>query len=621
MATRDDRWRVALLAGGLWLLVDVLRMWTPSLITIFGRAAETPPELIGAFALACGAAPLLLLLALPRTDSTARIALVLLLAARVALTVTDGGRPQLVLGSLGTVAGLWWLALACGRNAGVLVPGLAWGLLFSTTAHAALGTYGAVWRRDVAGIVVLLLAVALVVLALAKAGDGPGEAPGRRAGWLVLPVLLLCGVLFANAGRASAMAGTAGLLACVGGTLLAVGLASRLSGRVTVAVAALVLVAVTAVGALIPVSYDGLSSSSPWLEVPVFLLGTPAALVLLGATVSPASESRRGGPFAVAGGAVLWVVLLFVYYAGYDLGYRADVVLVALAVVVAVVALTAGHAPVGPAYHPSTAALSGVAVVTLVLAAVGPTVTLRPVDHDHGTGDRLRVVAYNLRMGYGIDGRFDQRAVAELLGRQHADVILLSEIDRGWLLNGGQDHLRILARLLDMEAAFGPAADQVWGDAVLSTHALRDIRSRALDRDGAVTGAQALSVRLTWHGQPVTVISTHLQPGSDGTDDTVSQASELADLMTTAYDEGGVVVAGGDLNTTPGSKAWERLLATGFSDALADARPLRTASADSPEEEIDHLFASPGVTAENPRALDTRLSDHLPVLVDLQLPQ
>ncbi len=340
---------MALLAGGLWLLVDVLRMWTPSLITIFGRAAETPPELIGAFALACGAAPLLLLLALPRTGSTTRIALVLLLVARVALTVTDGDRPQLVVGSLGTVVGLWWLALACGRNASVLVPGLAWGLLLSTTTHAALGTYGAVWRRDVAGIVVLVLAVALVVLALVKAGDGPGEAPGRRAAWLVLPVLLLCGVLFANAGRASAMAGTAGLLACVVGTLLAVGFATRVSGRGTVAVAALALVAATAVGALVPVSYDGLSSSAPWLEVPVFLLGTPAALVLLGAAVAP-SPSGRGGPFAVAGGAVLWVVLLFVYYAGYDLGYRADVVLVALAVVVAVLALTGGHTPLVPAY-------------------------------------------------------------------------------------------------------------------------------------------------------------------------------------------------------------------------------------------------------------------------------
>ena len=116
------------------------------------------------------------------------------------------------------------------------------------------------------------------------------------------------------------------------------------------------------------------------------------------------------------------------------------------------------------------------------------------------------------------------------------------------------------------------------------------------------------------------MISTHLQPGADGTDDTVTQASELADLMTTAYDGGGVVVAGGDLNTTPGSKAWQALLDTGFTDTLADARPLLTASADDPEEEIDHLFASPGVIATDPRAMDDQLSDHLPVVVDLVLP-
>ena len=263
------------------------------------------------------------------------------------------------------------------------------------------------------------------------------------------------------------------------------------------------------------------------------------------------------------------------------------------------------------------------AVVALLLALVGPWATLRPVAGagEHPDGDQLRVVAWNLRMGYGIDGRFDQHAVAELLARQHADVILLSEIDRGWLLNGGQDQLRVLARLLDMEATFGPAADQVWGDAVLARTPLRAVESHALTRDGAVTGAQALDATLTWRGRDVTVLATHLQPGSGGTDDTVTQATELARLMDETQEDGGVVVAGGDLNTTPGSRAWDRLLATGFTDALADARPLDTASADDPDEEIDHLLVSPGVSAEGARAPASLLSDHLPVVVDLTLPE
>jgi endonuclease/exonuclease/phosphatase family metal-dependent hydrolase len=625
VTTRDRRWTVATIAGGLWLLVDVLRVWTPSLITVFGRAAETPPELIGAFALACGAAPLLLLLALPRTERLARIALLLLVVARVALAITDGGRPQLVVASLGTAAGLWWLALTCGRHAGALVPGLAWGLLLSTTAHATLGTYGAVWRRDLFGVLELVVVVALVVVALVKAGGGNDEAPGRRAAWLVLPVLLLCGVVFANAGRAWAMSGPAGLVAVVAGAVLAVTLSVRPVGRGRATVAAAVLVALTALATLLPVTYDGLAPTVAWLEALVFLLGSPAALVVLGHAVSP-SPTGRGGPLAVAGGGVLWVVLLFVYYAGYDLGYRADVVLVAVAVVVSLVALTA---PRPTEQAPPDALtkhlrqprlLAGVAALALLLAALGPLVTLRPLDEHGRSGERLRVVAYNLRMGYGIDGRFDQRGVAELLDRQHADVILLSEIDRGWLLNGGQDQLRILARLLDMEAAFGPAADQVWGDAILSKQPLREVSSHALDRAGAVTGAQALSARLIWRGHRVTVISTHLQPGAEGTDDTLTQATQLADLMTTASDEGGVVVAGGDLNTTPGSSAWKALLGTGFTDTLAGARPLLTASADDPEEEIDHLLASPGVRASGPRTIETELSDHLPVAVDLELP-
>lgn len=610
------------MAGGLWLLVDVERMWTPSLITIFGQAAETPPELIGAFALACGAAPLVLLALLPRTDRSTRVALGVLAASRVALLFTDGDLPQLAVASLGTVAGLWWLALACGRGGWRLVPGLAWGLLLATASHAALGTYGAVWRRDLGGVVEVVAVVGLVVVALvgSRASSPAVEAPGRRAAWLVLPVLLLCGVLFANAGRASAMGGTVGVLACVAGCVLAVWLSGRRpSGRMT-ALAGVALVAVTALGTLVPVTYAGMTTSLPWLQALVFLVGTPAALLLLNVSVSP-SPHGRGGPFALAGGSLLWLALLFVYYAGYDLGYRADIVLVALAVVVAVTAAT-GERASGPAsYATSPRVLAGVAVVALVLTVIGPWTTLRAIPDDRKpVTDQLRVAAYNLRMGYGTDGRFDQAAVAELLAEEYADVILLSEIDRGWLLNGGQDQLLILAHLLDMHTAFGPAADQVWGDAILTRTPLRDIESHALAPHGAVTGAQALTATFTWRGREVTVISTHLQPASDGTDDTVEQTSELADLMTEAERDGGVVVAGGDLNTTPGSTGWVTLVSTGFADALAEARPLFTARSQDPDEEIDHVFVSPGVVAEDARVVDSQLSDHLPVLVDLRLP-
>jgi hypothetical protein len=85
------------LAAGVLLLVDVLRVWLPSIITIFGQAASTPAELMGAFALlwfviAVAAVPL------GKRVGTLRVAIagaLGLAAARLALVFVHGGQPQL----------------------------------------------------------------------------------------------------------------------------------------------------------------------------------------------------------------------------------------------------------------------------------------------------------------------------------------------------------------------------------------------------------------------------------------------------------------------------------------------------------------------------------------------
>ena len=44
------RWLPGLATAlGIVLLVDVLRVFLPSVITVFGQAADTPAELLGAF--------------------------------------------------------------------------------------------------------------------------------------------------------------------------------------------------------------------------------------------------------------------------------------------------------------------------------------------------------------------------------------------------------------------------------------------------------------------------------------------------------------------------------------------------------------------------------------------
>ncbi|HHU09003.1 MAG TPA: endonuclease, partial [Intrasporangiaceae bacterium] len=326
---------------------------------------------------------------------------------------------------------------------------------------------------------------------------------------------------------------------------------------------------------------------------------------------------------ASAGGAVVFTALLFAFYAGYDLGYRADLLIPVVALGVAALALAAARttAPTtAPDPAPSRSALvttAGVAVVAAALAAIGPSATARPDPRTGDNGTSATVAAWNLRMGYGIDGTFRPDEVAALLRAEGADIVLLSEIDRGWLLNGGQDQLAVLARLLDMEAVFSPAADQVWGDAILSAHPLSDVRAKALPAYRSLTGAGVLAATVTLPAGPVRVISTHLQPDADGPDPTLSQAEDLAAMMTAEAGSGLPVVMGGDLNTVPDSPAWAALIDTGFVDALAPARPLLTSSSDDLTSEIDHILVTADLTTSRPRTVPSLLSDHLPVLVDL----
>src|SRR5699024_9839428 len=105
----------------------------------------------------------------------------------------------------------------------VLVTGVACGLAASTLTHAALGTWGAVWRADGWGWALLVLQFAVVLISHRKT-FAPRSAAARTA-WLLMPALLIAGIVTFNAGRAWVTAGTWGLLCIAVGSLSAVAIA------------------------------------------------------------------------------------------------------------------------------------------------------------------------------------------------------------------------------------------------------------------------------------------------------------------------------------------------------------------------------------------------------------
>lgn len=658
LGTKGGTHAAVALAALVWLLVELLRGWTPLLITVFGRAAETPPELLGAFALAVTAAPLLVLLVAGSPLVRARESVVAL--GGVALVVRSavpfvGGQPLLVITSVGFVVALLALAVLVARRGEVLVPGLIGGLAMSAVSHAALGTWAGVWRHDVAGVLVALVLVALclvgvpAVRSVTEPGPGAERSGTDRArstgpslpGWLVMPVVLLTGIALASPARAS-VAATGGAVVVAAAAAFAVGLALLTWGtrvRVVAGVALVGSVAVTMLPDPLPGwSLVGFAVGMPALAI---VLGAPARSVgasvpSVGVPAQPAGPARSVAPVrvarSVAGGAVLFTVLLFGFYAGYDLGYRADLLVVAVSVLVVVAALWRRSTASGVRADPHSSATrpplpprdvavaAGAAVVAATLAAVGPMVTVRELPPSSAAGQDLRLAAWNVRMGHGMDGTSKPRDVARLLRDEGADVVLLSEVDRGWLLNGGQEHLSVLSRTLGYEHAFGPAGDQVWGEAVLSRWPIRDVSSIRLPAHESLTGAQALAVTIEAPQGPVRVIATHIQPDASGEDPALPQARDLAVIIERERAGGLPLVVGGDLNLEPGSRAWDALLGAGVTDALADERPVPTWSSEDPQDQIDHVLVSDGVNPSAAHAPSSLLSDHLPVVVDLALP-
>lgn len=650
-----------------WLLTDMWRLWTPSLITLFGRAAETPPEIMGAFALGVVAAPLILL-ALVRTQAP-RLAGSLLAAAfvvGVALRFAPaGGDVQLYGSSAGVLLAVAALCLLAGTAGQSLLPNVFLGVALAVSTHAALGSFGAVWRRDPLDVVLLVTQGALVAVALRSLLAAPADSPASpRSGLLVFPVLLVLQLALANVGRGSTINLLWGPLLVVLGIWLAVVFAFLPPPNRRPWVAAAVFVAAVFLAVPLEVTRGGIPGQLSLWALAAFAVG-PAALARL-VTYAAGARSPRRATLATGAGAVAWVAFLFLFYAGYDLGYRADWAIVLLALLITAAALAqrspagaavgsparslqagpttgadaAGAAAAGIRWRPMFGTVGIIAAFAAALTVLGPPLTVQPLEEAAaastgeaptsgaasdaaeaaaaGAGSRgadtLTVAAYNVRMGYGIDGTFDPVGVAEQIRGSGAQVALLSEVDRGWLLNGGQDQLAILARLLDMQLVFGPAGDQVWGDAILTSLPLSNVSAEPFPAFDSLTGAAMTHATVAWRGKEIGLISTHLQPDAD--DDTLRQAEVLAAAMSEAAGSG-PLIAGGDLNTEPGSPAWRALLAAGATDALAQQRPAPTWSAEDPQKQIDHLFVS-GLEIVDAGVTESLLSDHLMVTVTVR---
>ncbi|GAB3141967.1 endonuclease/exonuclease/phosphatase family protein [Microbispora hainanensis] len=641
-------WPLVMLVTGVVLLIDVMRVFLPSLITLYGRAGETAPADMGMYAALWFVLPFAAVpaarLASPRIVRA--VGAVALVAARLCLQAADGGTPQLLLASAGVTAGLVFLYGCARTTAGAWVPaGLIGGLAGSSILHLALDRVDLVWRDGPLPWITVVALCAAFLWSVRLSPASPVTAPA--AVWFVFgPVLMLAGMYCGGAAVLAQDTGQHGApVTALAVTLQAAALCAAVvcawtasfrravsSGRPVswgrIASWGRIVLSGRVAGVLLVAGVAAAEAGVPGVPALVTTVALGACAGAAGrqadtAAESTATESTGGrGGVAALGGMLVFLVGAFLYYAAFDadLGFPNALVPVAVAVLVAAVAF--GRGPRQQAVPTRRVPRRWVVIGLAAALLTGLLTWQSPPATKTIAGNEFTLVAYNIRMGFGLDGRLDLDRMAAWAATRRPDVVLMSEVDRGWLLNGGHDDLARIARGLGMRYYFAPAADRLWGDALLTNLPVAEIGSTRLGRRGYPTGAQAQSIVLKIGDREVGIVNTHLQEPRGQAPEVAAIARRLAaDTLPSGAAGAGPrpVIVAGDLNTTPSDPQMRVLEAAGLSDPLRALGDPPTSPADAPVRRIDHVLISDGLTAVAAEAPRVPYSDHLPLVVRLRL--
>lgn len=615
-------------AGGMQLLRGALA----SLSVYLGQVRDVDPLLLAALIFmiffAGFGAPLVRRLFGTRRAFLALAAALALL--RLAEQFVDAPDARMGIQIAGVVILLWLVPLVIvgahspsgGREGAPPVIALLFGLTIDTAIKGAFGTLDLGFA---AGLAPQILTVALTCVQLAlilwlarnRTAANGGDAP-PLASFVVGPGLALSVLIFQNLARQAALLGwnlPAVFAVTLAANLLALWIAISLSRRGSVTPRWLSLLAA---GCLVACAVP---TSNPALAAFGAVVGPIAIAVVWTSAMAVRVCSRRGW-IALALGLLAIPAILFGWYAHYEIDiplpqWIIPIVAAALVGIPAYLRKPAGFGavestPIARSLDPAVRyALLLLASLLLLLPLYqfanwnSPTPT-RP------DGEPLRVATYNIHQGFDAWGRPSLDAIADVIESEHAQIVALQEVPRGWVVNGSVDALGWLARRLGMHAAWGPAADPLWGNAVLSRFPILAVENRPMPNNEALLFNRAyLVVTIAVAGKPIQVVVTHLHHVEQEQQHRLPQVRALLD----GVDWSRPTILLGDLNAQPHDDELRLLRESGL---RSSDRVIPTYPAGRPRRQIDYVLTTDHFTLHDVRAIQTTASDHLPLTAELR---
>jgi hypothetical protein len=611
----QGRARLALIVISVAAVAETLRFALP----VFGRVAADSGARVAAAALLLSSAaglcaPPVRALAGPRALLTVGIGG--LLAMRL---VVQALPPRLWLACAATalvaVAVVALYEAARGLSGVGFATAAVAGLAFDTALRLGFGTWDPVWRPGAGPwtACLVLVGAGLVMLAV-ELRSGPVPPPGISwhdalgaaafGPFLAIQVLVLSSPAFAaSAGWLSPA--VAGAVVLAGQALALAFLSSGLAVRAVPGGTAVLGGTILGLATAAVTGPYGLSGRVvTWI---VLVAGQLLATWLLAvASRAPLRRAGRGGPVwridlgAALGASPAGALLLSYQLAGEVPLPFSSKILPGLAGIMLGLLAAIAAARGGPLPARSARRALGAGAVALTLLAVpllsavtAPTVT-RPAAGPGASAPpagRFQLVAYNIGEAAGRDGRLDPERVARTIEAGRADVAVLQEVGRGRLASGTTDTAAWLARRLRMHLIWGPAADNQFGNAVLSRLPVRssgsgrlpqaggaqvpgyvwarievgggrtvDVWSTRLDDAAGPDLVQAAKLLTAWGGGPRTVIAASMRaPGAGGALDRVLDGTGLRNASAASLASGlDSTDTGSGTGTGPDAGAGER---------------------------------------------------------------
>ena len=552
--------------------------------------------------------------------------------AAVRLAEQFVGEPvaDLALATAGTALFLLSIPFLLSRSSGSRLKtgetyalGLLLGIAADTALKGASATLDLSWQAGpLADVVVVATVAALAWLVWRAASTGERRDDARRPFVASLPLLALGPLLFLelllfqNVGQQTVLLDWSQPRAlawvCLANTLGIVAGVALIGWRRSPGLAPAALV-----GLLLVLAASGERSGA--VAAAAMLVGQVAIALLVTQIGIAWGQSRAGsglGVVAVGLGMLLFVGLMFAYYAGYELAMPVSrsALLMAGAAFVAAAGVYAARLLAGVRREARWEWTPARAAAVLLLLPLGYSLAWDVPEAVAGDGLPVRVMAYNIHQGFDTSGRLDMEAIARVIEGEAPDIVALQEVSRGWAIDGAFDMLPWLSRRLDMPYAWGPAADSVWGNAVLSRYPIVRAETHPMPNNDRLRLDRAFTVAVVdvGGGDRLTVIATHLHHPRDGGAERVPQVQALLDYWGAA----GKTVLLGDLNALPGDPEIEMLWQAGLVDAFEAAGaepPGYTSPSEGPQRRIDYIWVSDDLSAGAFVTRESQASDHFAV--------